>query len=422
MRFIETKKLSDYIIGAGSFFEEDITSDLTERLAALGELSLQSFSIEHDRAFLREVSSVLNVIVSIIYHPHLSNKREEVIIRVEQAQQVGQDAFLETLKDGRLWKKHGIRMIPEEIHYYQHEDELRIYENRFIGFLVDVIDRELAKFSAFYLSRLPTLTATDDTLDSNEIGAAIVEIDRLRRKTQFIKNTHFYKEVSRGKPISAKIQPTNILLKDRLYRFCFKFYRSIARYEDAAAAKRDLRAYYMILLFRELEALGFAPVASEAGKYCFAREDFDLSLEYAGEGALTMKVCAHAMVDAVATHLLDFSVETEKEYDVSVGADGYDGAEVISVWDRSYADGGVICGTQMGTEAELIRAWLLSKISTVSADKNIYKKYCPVCRSRGIDHTDGVYTCPMCDSRYMFDESGEDATIWFKKIRKGRIS
>ena len=178
----------------------------------------------------------------------------------------------------------------------------------------------------------------------------------------------------------------------------------------------------MILLFRELDSLGFAPVASEAGKYRFEREDFDLSLEYANEGALSMSVSAHAMADAVATHLLDFSVDTERASDARISADGYDGAEVISVWDSSYADGGVICGTQMGTEVELIREWLLSKINTVSADKNIYKKYCPVCRSRGIDHTDGVYTCPACGSSYMFDESGADALIWFKKIRKGRIS
>jgi hypothetical protein len=420
MRFIETKKLSDYIIGAGSFFEEDITENLAERLRALGEMSLQSFSIEHDRAFLREVSSVLNVVVSIIYHPHLSNKREEVIIRVEQAQQVGQESFHATLRDAKLWKKHDLQMIPEEIHYYQHEDELRIYENRFIGFLVDVIDRELAKFSAFYLSRLPTLTAMDETLDPKEIGETIVEIDRLRRKTQFIKNTHFYKEVSRGKPISAKIQPTNILLKDRLYRFCFKFYRAIARYEDAAAAKRALRAYYMILLFKELTSLGFTPVSSKAGQYCFERDDFGLSLKYAGDGALSMSVKCHAMSDAKSTHVLDFSVESERGRDVGEPDAACDGVEIISAWDRSYADSGEIFGTKSGTEAELIRAWLLSKINMVAADKNIYERYCPVCRSRGIDRTDGVYTCPACDTRYMFGELGTDAVVWFKKIREGR--
>ena len=229
MRFIETKKLNDYIIGTGSFLTDNIVENFSERLDALEKVSLQSFSIENDKKFLRDVSAVLNVIVSIIYHPHISNKREEVIIRIEQAQQIGQEAFLNTIRDSKLWKAHDARMIPEEVYYYQHIDELRIYENRFIGFLIDLIDKELAKFSAFYLSRLPTLTSLDSTLDSSQVGSVIVDIDRLRRKTQFIKNTYFYREVSKGKPISHKIQPTNILLKDRLYRFCFKFYRSFAR-------------------------------------------------------------------------------------------------------------------------------------------------------------------------------------------------
>ncbi len=424
MRFIETKKLNDYIIETGSFFDDDITADFSDRLQKLRDVSLQNFSIEHDRSFLREVASVLNVIVSIIYHPHISNKREEVIIRIEQAQQVGQEAFLATIKDGKLWKKHDIRMIPEEVYYYQHEDELRIYENRFIGFLIDLIDRELAKFSTFYLSRLPTLTVLDETLDSKQIGEVIVEIDRLRRKTQFIKNTYFYKEVSKGKPISSKVQPTNILLKNRLYRFCFKFYRSVARYEDVSAAKRDLRAYYMILLFKELRRGGFELVLSEKGRYNFENADFSLVVETVEGGALSLAVQCRSMPAPVSKHILGFCVETERQVAESEfdDTDTYEGAEMLSLWELCYADEGNLSGFQTGTEEELIHNWLATKINKVAADKNIYKKYCPVCRSRGIDATDGIYTCPACGSRYMFDETCGEDMVWFRKIRRRGIS
>ena len=382
-------------------------------------MSLQTFSIEHDRSFLREVSSVLNVIVSIIYHPHISNKREEVIIRIEQVQQVSQEAFLDTLKDGKLWKKHDLKMIPEEIHYHQHEDELRIYENRFIGFLVDVIDRELAKFSAFYISRLPTLTVLDKTLDSKQIGAVIAEIDRLRRKTQFIKGTYFYKEVSKGKPISSKIQPTNILLKDRLYHFCFRFYRSIARYEDISTAKNDLRSYYMILLFKELSRSGFAPKSLRRGKYVFENSDFVITLTETDKCTLSIETVCHSISDTPSRHILGFFVESEKQgSDVDLDTDGYEGAEMISLWELCYADGGVLSSFRTGTEEELICEWLATKINKVASDKNIYKKYCPVCRSRGIDNTDGIYICPSCDSRYMFGSESEEGTVWFRKIRR----
>jgi len=417
MRFIETKKLNDYIQEVEGFFGEDMTADFADRLKALRTVSLQSFSIEHDRAFLREVSSVLNVIVSIIYHPHISNKREEVIIRIEQAQQVSQEAFLDTLKDGKLWKKHDIKMIPEELHYHQYEDELRIYENRFIGFLVDVIDRELAKFSAFYISRLPTLTSLDKTLDSKQIGEVIVEIDRLRRKTQFIRGTYFYKEVSKGKPISSKIQPTNILLKDRLYRFCFRFYRSIARYEDVNAARADLCRFYTILLFKELVRQGFSPRSLENGLYVFENESFVITLQDSHIGILSAQILCPSISDSPSKHILGFLVESEKQTAELGQTDNlYDGAEMLSLWELYCADSDELISARTGTEEELIREWLGTKINKVASNKAIYQKYCPVCRSRGVDNTDGILVCPSCDSRYVFDTESEN--VWFRKIRR----
>ena len=421
MRFIETKKLADYIQQVGGFFGEANTDTLAERVEALPSVCLQSFSIEHDQSFLREVSAVLNVIVSIIYHPHISNKREEVIIRVEQAQQVSQEAFLDTIKDPRLWKKHDVKMIPEELHYHQYEDELRIYENRFIGFLVDVIDRELAKYSAFYLSRLPTLTRASGAADDGKIGAVIMQIDRLRRKSQFIKGTHFYKEVSRGKPISPKIQPTNILLKDRLYRFCFKFYRKIARYEDMNAARNDLRSYYTILLLRQLCRRGFVPTAAEQGSYTLESADFRVDVSNTEDGALILEVACPSIPDAAPSrHLLGFYVETELRIGESdTVEDGFDSTEMLSVWELSCAEGGASRFVCAGSEEELAEEWLATKINKVVTDPSVYKKYCPVCRGRGVEHKDsGEYVCPACASRYVFGNEGGVQTVWFKKIAR----
>lgn len=424
MRFIETKKLNDYIISTGNFLGEVTAKDFSEKLGALDTISLQEFSVEHDRSFLREVASVLNVIVSIIYHPHISNKHEEVIIRIELAQQTSREDFLDTVRDSKLWKEHDARMIPEEVHYHQYIDELRIYENRFIGFLVDVIDRELAKFSTFYLSRLPTIGSAASTLDRGQIGEAIVEIDRLRRKTQFIKNTRFYKEVSKGKPISPKIQPTNILLKDRLYRFCFKFYKDFARYEDMNAAKSDLRDYYTILLFKELDRQGFELDSRENGAYNFKNDDFTLSVESTDNGALALDVGYNGIEGRHAKHIMAFNVETERDImDIDLGDnESCDGAEMLSPWELCYIDSGIPSGAMTDTEENLVRDWLNTKISKTTADKFIYKKYCPVCRTRGIDSFDDVYTCTACGSTYMFNESGEDVTVWFRRIRKRGIS
>ena len=147
MRFVETAKLNDYILLAKRLMKYESPRSAYAEIEKLETESMQSFSIESDRAFLKEVSSVLNVIISIIYHPHIANKREEVVIRIEQAQQISEEAFRQILADSRLWKSHGMKMIPEEVYHYQHIDELRIYENRFIGLLISLIDKALSSFS-----------------------------------------------------------------------------------------------------------------------------------------------------------------------------------------------------------------------------------------------------------------------------------
>ncbi len=420
MRFIETKKLNDYIISTGNFLGNITVEDFPQKLRALETVSLQDFSIEHDQSFLREVASVLNVIVSIIYHPHISNKHEEVIIRIELAQHTSREDFLDTVRDSKLWKEHDARMVPEEVHYHQYIDELRIYENRFICFLVDIIDKELTKFSNFYLSRLPTVNSNVMNLDRGQIGETIVEIDRLKRKTQFIKNTRFYKEVSVGKPISPKVQPTNILLKDRLYRFCFKFYRNFAKYEDINTARADLRDYYTILLFKELDRQGFELKSKEQGRYNFKNSNFALSVEPTADGALALDVEFDGIQGRNAKHIMAFNVDTERNLnELKLDEnEGYDGAEMLSPWELCYTDGGIPYGITTDTEENLVCDWLNTKISKTAADRFIYKKYCPVCRTRAIDHSDDVYLCTACGSTYMFAEDGEYVTVWFRKIRK----
>ena len=419
MRFIETKKLNDYAEQASSFFEGNVGENFEEKLNELKSVSLQTFSVMHDKEFLREIASVLNVIVSIIYHPHLSNKHEEVIIRIEQAHQLTREDFLDTVKDPMLWKEHDLRMIPEEVHYHQYIDELRIYENRFIGFLIDQIDRELARYSDFYLSRLPTIATHRGALDMNAVGEIILQIDLLRKKTQFIKNTYFYREVSKGKPISPKIQPTNILLKDRLYCYCYRFYKNLARYEDTHTAKSNLRIFYSVLLFKELVRMGFALREATRESFVFFRREFTLTVRFVEKEAIALTVVCSAHHRAPAEHLLLFRADTESlpEPDAQ-----YEGREVLSLWELSYADERTPASTVGDLEKELIKRWLVDKINRVAADRNVYQKYCPVCGAHAPNYTDEIYTCTECGSRYMFGENGTDSQIWFRKIRKKELS
>lgn len=421
MRFIETKKLNDYIVAAGTFFTDDLGKSLAGRLATLKSISLQEVSLESDRAFLSEVSSVLNVIASIIYHPHLSNRREEVVLRIELAQHLSREDFWDTARDSKLWKEHHGRMIPEEVYYHQHIDELRIYENRFVGFLVDLIDRELLRYSSFYLGRLPTLSTPDAALDASEVGELIVTIDRLRRKTQFIKNTFFYREVSKGKPISPQIVPTNILLKDRLYRYCFRFYRAFARYEDRETATRDLSRYYTVLFLSELLERGFAVKESRAERHALENASYGVSLVTEENGDLSVTVTPKDFSAAPARHRIVFLTEGGLPVEPR---EGYDSTDTLSPWELSSADPEGPFLTRTAPERELCRAWLEDRLARITANPGVYQKYCPVCGHRSVENRKNgqIYHCTDCHSVFCFDAGKSEGNVWFHRIRKKGIS
>lgn len=425
MRFVETAKLYDYILLAKRLMKYESPRSAYAEIEKLEAESIQSFSIESDRAFLREVSSVLNVIISIIYHPHIANKREEVVIRIEQAQQISEEAFRQILSDSRLWKSHGVKMIPEEVYHYQHIDELRIYENRFIGLLISMIDKELSRYSAFYLSKLPALKYMNVSLDDPAIGEIIQDIDRLKRKSQFLKNTYFYREVMKGKPISRKIQPTNILVKDRLYCYCYKFYRKFVRYEDAAETKRDLAMYYTLLILKEIKQQGFTltkldNLKKSDNRLVFENDEFIMLLGATADEDLRLTVVWKRYPRIKAEHLLIFRVDSESRVSSEEvkGYEKFNTVESVSLWDLSYTERegqGVI---DFDVEEQLVRTWLLTKLRTAPIDLGIYEKYCPVCRSKDNEPVGGRRVCSGCGSEYVFAGDGDRDLVWFSKIRK----
>ena len=185
MRLVEIKKLNDFIAAAGRDINLASLPDMFEKSDTESPISLQGEAIVLDRDYIKELTSLLNVIITIIHNPHIANKGEDVIVRIEQANALGTDEFRQVLLDSKLWKRHGAKMIPEEVHFRRYTDELRIYENRFIVYLIDLIERDISTYSTFYLSMLPTLELDREYLSAGEVGDIIVAIDVLKRKIQY---------------------------------------------------------------------------------------------------------------------------------------------------------------------------------------------------------------------------------------------
>ncbi|MGN1295762.1 MAG: hypothetical protein ACI4U5_05075, partial [Bacilli bacterium] len=121
MRIIEENILKTSIVQIKKYYKNN--SDIKEFYKNINTLdikSLQQSSLKRDEKYIKEISFIMSVINSIIAHPHISNKGEEIILRSDKANNLSEDDFQKTLKDSMLWKKQDFKMIPEYVHYHQY--------------------------------------------------------------------------------------------------------------------------------------------------------------------------------------------------------------------------------------------------------------------------------------------------------------
>ena len=70
---------------------------------------------------------------------------------------------------------------------------------------------------------------------------------------------------------------------------------------------------------------------------------------------------------------------------------------------------------------QMVENWVLSKLTTLVGDKDIYSVYCPVCKNKGVNENGGLYDCPVCSAQYVMDSNnGKDdqSLVWLCNIRR----
>lgn len=99
MKLIEELKLKEVIKKIRKYKDEHRSIKFFYRdLDNLKLPSLQDFSFKKDDEFFDEVNFILSVIVSIIAHPSLSNKGEDIIVRSELAGHISSVLFNKYVK------------------------------------------------------------------------------------------------------------------------------------------------------------------------------------------------------------------------------------------------------------------------------------------------------------------------------------
>ena len=442
MKISEEKSLKKAMVDLKRYAKKyPMLIDFYRHIDTLSLKSLQDLSLKNDLGFFEECRFILNVIISIIAHPHLSNQREEIILRTEQIHSFSNEMFMKTIKDSTLWKKQNNKIIPLYGYYYQNIDELKIYENIFIIRLIDLIEQEVYQYHDFYSFAIKTIHHSNSLLsDEDEIMKIFVQIDFLKNKIQKIKSTYFYKEVSKSKLLFTKLHPTNILLKDRLYRHCFKFYKKIRTYYDQNSLFYDFKCYFYCLLMKTLKKQEFKISSKHKNQTIllknnglintflslqFYNHDFKIQLN---NHPLTEGISIHIenrkkewQPNQIANHLLILDTSSMfssmKDYTFFKDNQTFSSIEAISLWNIATLDQQWKYEFKSRyKENELIEQYLQSKLMIMPGSYRIYANYCPVCKEKKLINEGEFFQCLHCHSSYVFDSNQQN--IWYIKIRR----
>lgn len=415
------KKLEDIFLDSPSL-EESYKNILEKELP-----SLQGLSFTHDKKVFLSFQNVLNVISSIALKPFTLNKREGIIEESGKASGISDEAFRKTIKDSSLWKRYDHEMLPEQVYYFQYYDELLTYENIFIITLIEMISSELEKYRSFYVSLLKTSDESSSlTLEGDFLSNALEDTLKAEHKLLKIKNTSFYKRVSKSPKRIKNVIPTNILLRNQRYNAAYKFYKEMITYEDVSSLREDFARYWYILLLKELHKEGYAlrdnkaslmdkkKILLPSSLHFKKGKDTELSLSYLNkENAFLLEGKKNKVSGKVLLYL-----ETNEPFPYIEGKDDISGIDFLSLWHYGYQKEmeNVVYTDDYLTEEELIHLFLSSHFLENEGNEEIYSKYCPLCKSDALKEKDHVFLCEDCYSLYHLDNKGK--IIFLNRRRK----
>ncbi|MBO4963135.1 MAG: hypothetical protein J6C97_05085, partial [Clostridia bacterium] len=222
---------------------------------------------DKDFLWIDDYKRTINTIRTIISKPKIHLRTDKVLLNANIASKVDTLGMRMTAKDSRLWKKKDNEFSPEYIYANVYEDELPIYENRFVTLLINKMylfvsmqllklyektgalsgyvdkdtialgDVEAIKSSSYFYKEddeyvfndsLPLLTPT-----GNAVKKYIERLTELRIAINKVKKSDFYIICNKARHLSdQEVHPTNVLIMHPDYRICYDFYKKLIKFVE----------------------------------------------------------------------------------------------------------------------------------------------------------------------------------------------
>ena len=166
---------------------EDIVSKIDKNEIKFNAYRENTTINDKDFLWIDDYKSTINTIRTIISKPKIHLRMDKVLLNSNIASKVDTLGMRMTVKDSRLWKKKDNEFSPEYIYANVYEDELPIYENRFITLLIN----KMYLFVSFQLAKLYEKTGElSSFVDKDNI--ALGDMEAIKSSSYFYKEDDEY--------------------------------------------------------------------------------------------------------------------------------------------------------------------------------------------------------------------------------------
>ena len=214
-----------------------------------------------DMSFLDTIESVYPALLKIMRDPKKSIRYESEVVAVEKARKVNSDTVRHLASHTELIKeiaKNG-DVVPSKVLTTFAEEELAIYENRFIKSLVrrieiflerryEVMKVSLESFETekMQVTNVFMLSGQEVTIDlgvaiKNDLTADVEttkeqyqRLLQVRQNIQGLKNSEFMRALAKAKDVLTPIMKTNIIIHNPDFKLCYGLWLYLDRVDGIA--------------------------------------------------------------------------------------------------------------------------------------------------------------------------------------------
>lgn len=426
-----------------------------------------------DYEWLDEFSNVINCVRSIVMKPRIHVKIEKEILKADVANQVDIAGFNMTVRDSKLWKLNEIgENVPESVYANIAEDDITIYENRFITSLInrmyEILSRNILKLYNEIIS-LDLLVGKTNKVVSNldvfnsknekDIDFILKDVltksddpmlDVLQRmilvKKRIIQimGTFFYRRCMKAAPLAlANVMQTNILIHEASYRYCYMYSRKIlnmnALNTESVIKTSTYANYVLVCLLNAFIRNGFKISKTDNVEFknnrltvnnlSISKGDFHILLDTA-QKAIQLKTYYKPSPKKVND---DFAVNTSITQ-IKYVLDSVSDAELKDIINNtcityhnciiatpnvvSHIDGVYTIAPSFALTERNFDDLIRSLTIILEGSSFVYSAKCPVCGSRIVVFDDNInaYEDLTCGSLWsMIEEDGHEM-IWIKRF------